>query len=130
MDYAALKAIHVTSAILSISGFAARGVLMLAGSPLLKTRFVRTAPHVVDTVLLGSAVWLAWASAQYPFVLPWLTAKVLALVAYIVLGSVAVSRGKTPTVRAVAFALALATGLYIVSVAVLRTPAGMFTLLH
>ncbi|NBS56528.1 MAG: regulator SirB, partial [Betaproteobacteria bacterium] len=53
MDYAALKAIHVTSAILSISGFAARGVLMLAGSPLLKTRFVRIAPHVVDTVLLG-----------------------------------------------------------------------------
>ena len=62
--------------------------------------------------------------------LPWLTAKVLALVAYIVLGSVALSRGKTPTVRAVAFALALSTALYIVSVAVLRTPAGMFTLLH
>lgn len=130
MDYAALKAIHVTSAILSISGFAARGVLMLAGSTVLNTRFIRTAPHVVDTVLLGSAVWLAWVSAQYPFVLPWLTAKVLALVAYIVLGSVALSRGKTRTGRAIAFALALLTALYIVSVAVRRTPAGMLTLLY
>lgn len=129
MDYSALKAIHVTTAILSISGFAARGALMLAGSALLKTRFARIAPHVIDTVLLGSAVGLAWMSAQYPFMLPWLTAKVLALLSYIGLGSVALSRGKTRAVRAVAFALALCAALYIVSVAVLRTPAGAFAVL-
>jgi uncharacterized membrane protein SirB2 len=130
MEYTLLKAIHVTSAILSISGFAARGVLMLRDSPLLKARFVRIAPHVVDTVLLGSAIALAWLTAQYPFVLPWLTAKVIGLFAYIVLGSIALSRGRTKPVRAIAFLLALCTALYIVSVALLRTPAGPFALFN
>lgn len=130
MDYATLKAIHVTSAILSISGFAARGALMLGDSPLLERRFVRVAPHVVDTVLLASAVLLAWRSGQYPIEQPWLTAKVAALFAYVALGSVALSRGRTRAIRAVAFVLALGTVLYIVSVAVTRTPAGAFTLLR
>ncbi len=128
-DYAILKAIHVGCAMLSIAGFVARGTLMLGDSPLLRARFVRIAPHVVDTVLLASALLLAWRSAQVPFVQSWLTAKVLALFAYIALGSVALSRGRTRRVRAVAFVLALATFAYIVSVAVLRTPAGAFGLL-
>lgn len=130
MDYATLKLVHVSSAVLSIAGFAARGALMLSGSPLLGSRFVRIAPHVVDTVLLGSAVALAWLSAQYPFVLPWLTAKVVALVAYVVLGSVALKRGTTKGVRGIAFLLALCTVLYIVSVALSRDPAGPFALLR
>lgn len=130
MEYTLLKAVHVTSAILSVTGFAARGVLMLRDSPLLRARFVRIAPHVVDTVLLGSAIALAWLTAQYPFVLPWLTAKVLALFAYILLGSIALSRGRTKPARAIAFALALCTALYIMSVALLRTPAGPLGLLN
>lgn len=130
MDYATLKVVHVSSAILSIAGFAARGVLMLAGSPLLGSRFVRVAPHVVDTVLLGSAVALAWLSGQYPFVQPWLTAKVVALLAYIVLGSVALKRGATRGVRGTAFLFALCTALYIVSVALARDPSGPVALLR
>jgi uncharacterized membrane protein SirB2 len=124
VEYAALKAVHVTSAILSITGFAARGLLMLRDSPLLRARFVRIAPHVLDTVLLGSAIALAWLSGQYPIAQSWLTAKVLALVAYVVLGSIALSRGRTKRIRRQAFGLALLATLYIVSVAVLRDPAG------
>lgn len=130
MEYAALKAVHVTSAVLSITGFAARGALMLRNSPLLKARFVRIAPHVLDTVLLASAIALAWLSGQYPFAQSWLTAKVVALIAYVVLGSIALSRGRTKGTRAGAFALALLTALYIVSVAVLRDPAGPAALLR
>ncbi len=130
MEYAALKAIHVTSAVLSVTGFAARGMLMLCDSPLLHARFVRIAPHVVDTALLASALWLAWLTAQYPFVQSWLTAKVFALLAYIVLGSIALSRGRTKGIRLVAFALALCTALYILSVALLRTPVGLLTFLN
>ena len=58
--YLWIRALHIACAALSIAGFAARGALMLAGSPLLQRRFVRVAPHVVDTLLLASAVWLAW----------------------------------------------------------------------
>jgi len=117
-----LKAIHVGSAILSITGFVLRGIWMLQGSPLLKARATRILPHVVDTVLLVSAIALALRSAQYPFVHAWLSAKVLALLAYIVLGSFALKYGKTRRIRTLSFGLALLSFLYIVSVAITRNP--------
>jgi uncharacterized membrane protein SirB2 len=118
--YLAVRTLHVVCAALSITGFAARGVLMLLDSPLLKTRFVRIAPHVVDTLLLASAVWLAWFLGQVPFVHGWITAKIGALLAYIVLGSIALKRGRTRGIRAGAFAAALATVGYLVWVALTR----------
>lgn len=124
MSYLAVKWLHLSCAALSIAGFALRGVLMLAGSPLLQARFVRIAPHVVDTALLGSAVWLALFLHQYPFVDGWLTAKLAALIAYIALGSVALRRGRTRAARAWAFAAALVAAGYIVSVALTRDPRG------
>jgi len=124
VQYLALKWVHVACAILSISGFSLRGILMLFESPLLATRFARVAPHVVDTVLLASALWLSALIGQYPFAEGWLTAKLLALIAYIALGSVALKRGRSKAVRAAAFALALGTALYIVSVALTRNPLG------
>ena len=62
--YLLVKQLHVACVALSLAGFAARGALMLAGSPLLNARWVRVAPHVVDTVLLASAIWLAWELRQ------------------------------------------------------------------
>lgn len=127
MDYAFLKAVHVASAALSIAGFAARGVLMLRDSPWLQAKFARIVPHVVDTALLGSAIALAWMSGQYPFAQGWLTAKVLALIAYIALGTVALKRGRTKAVRVAAYLLALAVVLYLLSVAVTRNAAGFLS---
>lgn len=124
MDYGLLKGVHAGSAALSIAGFAVRGILMLRDSSWLQSRFARVAPHVVDTVLLGSAVALAWLSGQYPFAQSWLTAKVLALAAYIALGTVALKRGRSKALRASAFVLAIATVAYIVSVAFTRDPLG------
>jgi uncharacterized membrane protein SirB2 len=122
--YVALKALHLGCAALSVAGFGARGMLMLRGSPLLATRFARIAPHVVDSVLLASALALSWQLGQYPFVHGWLTAKVLALAGYIVLGSLALRRGRTLRARAVAFVLALACAGYIVAVALARDARG------
>ena len=122
--YLAIKSVHVGCAALSITGFAVRGGLMLADSPLLQSRFARIAPHVVDTVLLLSAIWLAWTLGQVPFVHGWLTAKVIALIAYILLGAVALRRGRTKAARATAFAAALLTAAYIVTVALTRDPRG------
>ena len=122
--YLLAKDVHVACVILSLGGFVARGLLMLAGSPLLGTRVVRIAPHVVDTLLLASAIGLAWMLRQYPFVHGWLTAKVLGLVAYIVLGAIALRRGTTKGIRAAAFVAASATAFYIVSVALTHDPRG------
>jgi uncharacterized membrane protein SirB2 len=121
-SYLLVKYVHVGSVALSIAGFVARGALMLAGSRLLDARFARVAPHVVDTVLLASAAWLAWMLQQYPFVHAWLTAKVLGLLAYIALGSIALRRGRTRAVRASAFVAALLAAAYVVAVALTKNP--------
>jgi uncharacterized membrane protein SirB2 len=122
--YFAVKAVHVSAVALSLAGFAGRGALMLADSPLLRVRWVRIVPHIVDTILLASALWLCWIIRQYPFQVGWLTAKVLGLIAYIVLGTIALRRGKTKAARAVAFVLALLAAVYVVSVALAHDPAG------
>ncbi|MDF3011726.1 MAG: invasion expression up-regulator SirB [Burkholderiales bacterium] len=120
--YLFVKYVHVGCVVLSLAGFAARGALMLRGSPLLQARFVRVAPHVVDTLLLASALWLAWMMQQYPFVHGWLTAKVLGLLAYIILGSIALRRGHTRAVRLAALAGALLAAGYVAAVALTKNP--------
>jgi len=119
-SYLAVKQLHMTSVALSGMLFLLRGFWMMRDSPLLRRRWVKVAPHAIDTVLLGSAVTLAVWSSQYPFVQGWLTAKVLALAVYIVLGSIALKRGKTKRIRIAAFAAAAAVFLYIVRVALTR----------
>ncbi|THF64379.1 SirB2 family protein [Pseudothauera rhizosphaerae] len=125
--YLALKHLHVSCVVLSIAGFTLRGLWMLAGSRLLGHRLTRVLPHIVDSVLLLSAVALAAMSGQYPFVAGWVTAKVAGLLAYIVLGAVALRRGRTRTVRAAAFVGALAVYGWVVSVALSRNPAGFLS---
>lgn len=127
--YLVVKYVHITCAMLSISGFILRGVWMMADSPLLNRRSVKILPHLVDTLLLVSALLMVFLSAQYPFVQSWLTAKVIALVVYILLGMVALKRGTTRGVRIVAWWLALLVFAYIVSVALSRSALGFLTLI-
>lgn len=94
--YTALKYLHVACVVLSGAGFVLRGIWMMRGSPVLPRRWVRVLPHVLDTVLLASAIALAVMVGQYPLVSGWLTAKVFGLIAYIVLGTIALKRGPTP----------------------------------
>jgi uncharacterized membrane protein SirB2 len=122
MDYFTLKHFHMGCAALSGSLFLLRGSSMLGGSARLQQRWVKIAPHVVDTLLLASAVALAIWSGQYPFAQSWLGAKVVALVFYIVLGSIALKRGRSKAVRTSAFIAALAVFAYIGAVAVTKNP--------
>jgi uncharacterized membrane protein SirB2 len=124
MSYLALKHLHITAVIFSGTGFFLRGLLMLGDSPLLAKRWLKVVPHVVDTILLGSAITMAVMSAQYPFVQPWLTAKLFGLLAYILLGMMALKRGRTKQVRAGFFIAALVAFAYIVTVALTRDPLG------
>src|SRR5690606_14067150 len=102
--------------------FMVRATWSVFESPVLNTRWVRISPHVIDTLLLASAAYLAVASGQYPFLQPWLSAKLAALVAYILLGVVAIRRGRTPLVRGLCALLALAVFAYMVAVAFYRSP--------
>ena len=122
MNYFLIKHLHMTFAALSGGFFLVRGAWMLAGSAMLQRRWVKTVPHVVDSLLLASAITLAVISHQYPGPMPWLTAKLVALVAYILLGTIALKRGSTKAIRTAAFVAALATFGYIVAVAVTKNP--------
>lgn len=122
MDYVDLKILHLTTVILSISGFVARGSLMLADSPLVWNRWIRTFPHIVDTLLLISGGWLAYMISQIPGNSGWLTAKLIALVLYVVLGVYALRRGRTKTIRVAALLAAIATFGYMVLVAITKSP--------
>lgn len=122
MLYLALKHLHITCVIVSGLGFFLRGLAAMFDSPLIDRRWVKTVPHVVDTVLLGSAIGLTVISSQYPFAQSWLTAKLLALVAYILCGALALRRGRGKASRGAFFVAALLVYGYIVSVALRHNP--------
>lgn len=126
MNPVALRHLHVALAGLSIAGFALRWLALRAGARWPTRLPARTVPHVVDTVFLATGLLLAWRIGQWPFSDAWLTAKVAGLVAYVVLGTLALRRARTPSGRLAAFLAALAVFAWIVGVARLRTPAGWF----
>ena len=125
--YFALRQVHITCAILTITLFTFRGLLMLAGSSLHRRPMLRILPIAVDTVLLTSALMLTTVIGQYPFQTGWLTVKVVLLVIYVVLGSVALRPGRSRTTRISAFAAALATVGFLVTVARTHSPLGVFS---
>ena len=126
--FAALKAVHITCALLSVAGFSIRGYWIATDHPLQQHRVSKTLPHIIDTGLLGSAIAMLTIWHVSPFEIPWLTAKIVALLVYIALGMLAMRFGKTKKVRMAAWSAAMLTVLYIVSVAFSKTPAGFFAL--
>jgi uncharacterized membrane protein SirB2 len=127
--YAVVKYIHLISVSLSLAGFFLRGLLMVRASPLLNARWIKVLPHVNDTVLLAAALSLAFMSEQYPFVAGWVTAKVLGVIAYIILGALALRDASTLRMRIVCWLAAMAVFGWIVSVALTRNPAGFLAAL-
>jgi uncharacterized membrane protein SirB2 len=119
--YTFIKIIHMSFAMISVLGFLARGILKINESPLVDKKLVRVLPHVIDTVLLASAIALVIMSGQYPWVAPWVSAKILGLVVYIGLGVVVMRTAKTRQTRIAAFALALITAGYVFMVAGTKT---------
>ena len=122
MEFAVLKVIHVTTAAVSYTLFVVRGIWVINDSPRLQQRWVRIVPHVNDTLLLAAAIWMAILIHQYPGTNAWLTAKVAGLLAYIVLGMVALKRGRTRRARIAAWITAQAVFFYIVAVALTGNP--------
>ncbi|HEU0233751.1 MAG TPA: SirB2 family protein [Gallionella sp.] len=122
MSFLTIKAIHVSCAAASFALFFLRGIWSFNGSPIMRQGWVKVVPHVVDTLLLVSALALAFTIQQYPFVDAWLTAKFFGLVLYILLGTIALKYGKTKAVRVSAWLAALAVFAYIVLVAKQHNP--------
>jgi len=112
-----IKSIHVICALLSISGFIYRGILKLTSPEKLAQKWLKITPHIIDTVLLASAIYLVFAMQYYPSLFNWVTVKIIALVLYIVLGLFTLRFCKTRTGIIISFTLAISMFTYIVFVA-------------
>ena len=122
IDHVTLKLVHQTTVLLSISGFALRGGMMLAGSSLLHRRWMRSWPHLIDTLLLVSGIWMTVNLRMNPLDHPWLASKLVALLAYIGLGFVALRLGRTQGIRSAALIAAILCFVYIGLVGLNKTP--------
>jgi uncharacterized membrane protein SirB2 len=126
MLYLTVKSLHVTCVVLSISGFCLRGLLLLQKSALMRRHWIRVVPHVNDSILLAAGIALAVMLGKYPFVDGWLTAKIFGLLAYILLGTLALKPGRDPRWRMAAGLAAVGVFGWIVSVALSKHPMGLF----
>ncbi len=120
-----LRQTHIFAVLVSGTLFAARGLSL----NVLRWKWVMNAPwrygsYAIDTVLLLAAISLAVLTGQYPFVDAWLTTKILLLVVYIILGSYALKRGRTRTIRIVCWFAAMLVFWFIIGVARTRDPLG------
>ncbi|HWH74815.1 MAG TPA: SirB2 family protein [Methylibium sp.] len=120
-----LKLAHV--ALVTASGllFALRGAAVQAGAAWAMRRPWRLLSVVIDTLLLTAGAMLWWLLGLHPVRDPWLGTKLALLLLYIVLGSLAMKRGRTPAVRRASYAAALATYLFIATVALRHQPLGL-----
>lgn len=127
--YPQIKAVHIAAVMASGLLFLLRGTAVQFGATWAMAAPLRYLSYSIDTVLLTAALMLATILHQYPFVHGWLTAKVLLLVCYVVLGSLALKRGRTRTVRTSCWIAALLVYLFIVSIARAHHPLGVIVLL-
>lgn len=81
-----LKQLHVTLVAISISFFVLRflGRQMEAG--FIGARWIKTAPHLIDTLLLVSGISLAALYRLSPLQAPWLMVKLILILGYICAG--------------------------------------------
>jgi len=121
MSYLAVRQLHVALVAATLTLFCVRCAWMLASPERLQTRWAKVVPHVIDTVLLLSGVWLAWQLGSAG-IAGWLPAKLAALVVYVVLGTIALKRGRTRRVRIAAALAALLVAAYMISVAIHKSP--------
>ncbi|MEB0138079.1 MULTISPECIES: SirB2 family protein [unclassified Undibacterium] len=118
MNYLSIKHLHISLVILSGTLFLLRYFLREHPARLLQSRLWRSLPHVIDTLLLLCGLTLLSIPGYAALATPWLQAKLLALLLYIIFGSIAMKRGKTASTRRLAALAAVACFLYIVAVAI------------
>ncbi len=111
-----LKELHVAFAYITLAGFVVRGLLSLADSPMRNAKWLRIAPHVIDTLLLAFGIALAVTLSLSPLANGWLMAKIVGLLAYIGFGVMAM-RARSRPLKIVGFIAAIASVGYVFAVA-------------
>jgi uncharacterized membrane protein SirB2 len=124
--YPDVRSAHIALVVISGALFFARGMAVMAGAPWAMQPAVRRMSVLVDTALLGAALLLLYMLQLNPFGVGWLSTKIGLLFVYIILGSFALKRARTPQVRLACFVAALLCLGLMVSVAVAHSALGFF----
>lgn len=127
--YLPIKHVHIAAVLASVLLFSLRGAAMLAGSRLANAAPVRWLSYGIDTTLLTAALMLLAVLHLNPFTTPWLALKLMLLVLYIVLGVLALRRGRTRGQRALWLLAALGVFAWMYGVARTRHPFGYLAML-
>ena len=123
IEYSTVKRLHIVLAATTGCLFLIRTYWMVRQPSLLFHRWIRVVPHLVDTLLLASGVWLAL-HMSLTGLRGWLPAKLIALSLYIALGMVALKWGRNKPLRVTAALAALFVLGYIAFVAATKSPWG------
>ena len=115
-----LKSFHIMLAYLTTIGFVVRGLWSIFDSSWRDQKWVRVAPHVIDTLLLAIGVTMA-VSIGASLTSGWLAAKLLGLLGYIGFGVLAM-RAPSRSLKVLGFLLALCCVGYMFAVAFTRSP--------
>lgn len=123
--YPQIKWVHIASIMTGGLLFLLRGSLVLAG----RERLAMAAPlrflsYGIDTVLLSAGLMLLTILPHAMYANGWLTLKLVLLVIYVILGSLALKRGRTSRVRTISLVAALAVYLAIIGIARNHHPMG------
>lgn len=122
MSYQLLINLHISTALISLLLFLLRGVRVLRHGQQNRPRWMKWLPHVNDTILFILGIVLMLTIQQYPLVDAWLTAKLTALIVYILLGMVVMKWARQQRSRFVAWLGALVVFAYMVGVAITKQP--------
>ncbi len=122
--YSQIKWVHIAAVIASGMLFVLRGIAVQAGARWAMAVPLRYLSYAIDSVLLTAAMMLVTILPGALFANGWLTVKLCLVIVYVVLGTYALRRGRTPRARLICFIAALAVYAFVISVARSHHPLG------
>jgi len=127
MNLLFLKYLHIVSVAASFALLFVRGLWVMQSYPDSNEKWVRVLPHVVDAVLVLSAVAMLAMSPLGGWPGDWLTVKLALVVVYAMPAFYLFRGARALATKILAWLLALLVLLFIATIAVLRNPLGILS---
>ena len=123
-----VKYVHIVAVSVTFALFFVRGLWVLRAYPSPQESWIRYVPHVVDTVIVVSALVFLWDTRNLGWPGPWLTVKLTLIAVYVLLGIVVLKFAQGLGIKVLTWIAALSMFLFVTTIAVLRNPLGIFSL--
>lgn len=114
------KHMHMTLAIISIALFTLRFIWTLMQSQQLSKKWVKIAPHIIDTALLLLGVAMAIKLAINPAEQLWLAEKIVAILAYIFTGYYTLKLARNRTMQIIGYLGAMGWVILVIRIAMTK----------